>query len=270
MVIRRGIGAAAVSAVVFAVILASNLVIYSAAQDRSRLYGAADAEDSMRVAFAVLSSAEASDALAAVQSLLSAGPMQCPSVTRVLSQEVAGVSESESAGGLSVSAAASLWSGGASGDNLTSVSPFQGAEPGALNLAVAIRAKGGVPAEGVSYSKVETHLVHLPVRLNQEVAECEGAASLLARSVEGTPMNCTEDAVSPLMDRLGRALVSAASADGFRLALAYSFGGAQICTVRFRILVTEPGVQGPAGPFSVSVMEEGDATFAPPAQTQRG
>lgn len=265
MVLRRGIGASAVAAVIFSVILVSNAALYSAAQDRAGLYGVAAAEDSVGAAQTVLSAAAASDALATVQGWLSAGPLRCAAAAQAISNEVAGVRVSEDSGGVSVSATAAVWTGSASADNLTSVAPFEGAERGVLDLAITISASGGSP-DGVSYSKVETHLVHLPARPSQEAADCQGAAALLASSIEGTPVaNCTAGVVSPLVDRLGAALASAASKDGFRLALAYSFGPTSACTVWFRMLVTQPGVQGPAGQFSVAMEENGSAAFAPQA-----
>lgn len=272
MVIRRGIGAAVVAAVVFSVILASNAVIYSAAEDRAGLYGVAEAEDSTRVAYSVLSSAVTADALASVQGSLSRGTMECAAALRAISLDVGGVTESESSGGVSVSATASLWTGGASADNLTSVAPYQGAERGELNLAITVSGRGGAE-DGVAYSKVETHLVHLPARPSLEGAVCESAAALLAQSIAGTRVgNCTAGMVTPVLDRLGRGLASAsgASGDGFGLALAYSFGGASACMVRFSILVTQGAVQGPGGLFSVAMEEEGSAIFAPPARTPPG
>lgn len=270
MVRRRGVGATVAAAIIFSVILVSNLTLVAAAQGRAELYGAADAETSMRLVGSMLSGVGATDALLSVQKFLAAGPLDCQEAGTALAGAVAGITERKAAGGVRVLVAAYVVSAGRSSDNLTSISPFEGGAPGDLDVALRIAVAGG-PQSGVTYRRVETHLAHLPARFRTESSDCRGAAAAFVGAVSlDAPRNCTIQAVAPLMARAAEGPVAKARGDGFAFSYNWSLDPSRGCVIRFHVSLTQHGVQGPAGDFDLAMEETGSATFARPPPSPQG
>lgn len=269
MVERRGIGATLAAALIFSVILLSNLALVSAAQDRARLYAAADAEESVRAISSALSDSGGADLLYSVQNYLGGGALGCQGAEARLKDQIARVSEVQTEAGVTVLVTAALVHSGSSADNMSAIAPFGGSVPGDVDVALRVVAAAEVQP-GVGFRKVETHLAHLPARFEKEASDCNSAVSAISGSAgEGVPQNCTSGAISPLMAAAAKSPASVARGDGFTFSYTFSADASGGCAVRFQVFLTQPGVPGPGGDFAVTMAAEGSATFGPPSPSQQ-
>jgi len=103
----------------------------------------------------------------------------------------------------------------------------------------------------VTYSKTETHHVHLPVNLAGSVSFCLGSAVEVANNLRSLGASvCNTTIVAEAMDLLRTDLTAQAAGQGFIFSLSYWTSGLQNCVVDFSIEVTQPNVVGPLGPFN--------------------
>ena len=262
MVRRLGIGGASASAVVFSVILLSNLALFAASQNRATLYSQSDASDMLGDEAEALTGSAATNILLEVESFLAAGAMDCSAATGQLSAHISSLVDIQESRLLNVSATAEFLAMG-SPDNLSIVFPFNGSAAGELSLAVTATAKSGPPIAQVSYSRSVLHEVHLPVRWASEVRDCLDSLSSVSAKLSDTRVaNCTAGEVTPAMEAATSGPASAATADGFVFGYSYSIADPSPCTVNFRITVEQAGVEGPGGAFNVLLSGEGAASFA--------
>jgi hypothetical protein len=265
MVRRHGVGATVAAAIVFSVILVSNLAIFAASQDRARLYVQANAEGSMSAEFVVLSAAGGAEALSAAAQALGSGPLACSTATRALNIELGLFSYIQERAGVTVSVRTRAVVGGSAADNLSMLSPFNGLAPGDLGIRLNLTASGSDAGAGVSFNKHETHYAHLPVRFSAGVADCTEAVALVEEAASGTdPVNCTRQWVDPIMRAAVLTPASEASADGFSFRLDYSITASAGCSVVFTVTLEQDGIQGPSGTFTLLLRGEEVASFVPP------
>lgn len=259
---RRGLGATIASAVIFSVILFSNLSLYLASQDRARIYLQADAEDSLTDGSLALEGAGAMNLLVKAQTSISSESLSCPTAVESVSSEIGALSDAQSAGNLSVSVTAKMAAGTSMNDNLTMLAPFNGSVAGDLDISLYTLAVGGFASDGVSLFKNETHLVHLPMQLDVAAADCVSAVQNIAQAISSvTISNCTTSAIAPLMADASRGSASDAARDGFEFSLKFDLIGNAPCTVTYQLTIGQVGIQGPGGVFTVRMAEEGSASF---------
>ena len=262
MVARLGVGASAASAVIFSVLLVSSLVVFAASQNRAKLYLQSDAADSLSDRAAALMGAGGTNVLLEAQTLLGSGILGCPTAQEALDAALGRLSDTQRTDGLTVSVSVGPAGDAAAGDNLSLLAPFNGSLPGDVDVRLKMVASGRDSAAGVTLSKTELHLAHLPVRLGSLAGDCVSAFEAISRAISASPApNCTAGAVAPLMDEASRGPASVAAKDGFGFGLACSVMAGATCTVEFQVSVLQSGVQGPGGPFAVRVQEGGSATF---------
>lgn len=271
MVKRRGIGATSASAVIFSVLLISNLALYVASQNREAMYRQSDAEDSLGDGEAAMAGASGADMLAHAQAFLGSETFDCPTAPVAVAAEVGALSDLQRVGNLTVSTSAEMAPGVQAGDNLSMLAPFNGSVSGDLDIALRVVATGEDRAAGVTLGKTETHLVHLPARLQAEYRDCTGAVvSLIDILSAALPYNCTATPVGPLVESASRASASAVAGDGFLFGLSYALTETIPCTVVFVVSVEQQDIQGPAGGFSVRMQEEGRASSGQQASPSQG
>lgn len=271
MAARLGIGATTASAVLFSILLASNLLVYAASQDRARHYLQSDAEDSLGDSAEALMGAGEMNVLLEAQSFFAAEVLSCPGATAAAGRAIAALSDTQDSGGLTVNVAAALSGTGAGGDPLPMLAPFAGSAPGDFGISLRVTASGGDGAAGVSFEWSGVGAVHLPVRLQDLARDCETAYGAISKAVRSTSApNCTYPDVAPVVRGASAGPASAAEADGFRFSLGFSVARGPGCTVHFRVGVQQEGVPGPGGPFTVRLQEGGSATFGQPPSARQG
>ena len=265
MVDRPGIGATAAAAVVFSVVLISSIAIYAASQSRASLYSESDVEDYLYDNSLSLVGASAANILLETQYFLGGGTFNCASAQSVIGANIATLSDTQSLADLNESAFAQKAPELEAVDNLSSLAPFNGSLANILDIEIRISARGGNAPAGVTFSKAETHLVHLPFRLDAAVLECLDDVKVIAEAVSGFSMeNCSSSAVASFMGPLRTRLASASSADGFEFGLQYALTNQASCSLSFEVSVEQANIQGLGGLFDVILKESGSASFAQP------
>lgn len=269
MVRRLGVAASSASALIFAALLLSNLVVFAASQGRETLYSQSDAGDSLRVNSIALMGAAATNVLIEAQASLASRVLSCSTASQDVSNMIGRLSDVQRSGPVTVTATATAGANAAADDNLSIAAPFNGSLSGDLGVSVRMSVSGNSTGAGVSIHKTEVHLVHLPVRLLLLAGDCVDAVAYLSGAISTTvASNCTSAAVAPLIDRASRVPASTAAADGFIFSLGYAVSAGASCVVSFDVQIQQAGIQGPAGTFSVRAQEGGSASFAQPASQQ--
>ena len=264
MVKRRAIGASTASAVIFSVVLLSNLAMFAASQDRASLYDTAEVEASLSDTALALTASVAVNLLTSLQSFLASTTMACSDVMGAVSSYVPTIIDREEAGGVAVTASARM-TGGALGDNLSLLRPFNGSVPGMLDLLARFDSQGGSGSSGVWLDRTESHALHLPVMLDGGASACAEAVGLASESASATAMpNCTSTAIDSWLSSTTSSLRDAAQTDGFVLSTAVDGLASSPCSVSYLILAVGT-FEGVSGTVSVRFEESGNATFAQPA-----
>jgi len=198
--------------------------------------------------------------LSQAQGYLASEPADCASLPQYLEGVASNASLSGNQDGVdySVAAVGSRWSGGAAGDNLTTLAPFAGADETSLDVRVVAVVNETAGGGAVLWFKEESHLLHIPIAP-------ESAASLCASTLGGLgqafgqvpPCNATSDAAA--FSAALPPLVEEASSLGFTLDAGWSLGGSEGCYVSYWVTLVEPGVEGVAGGFDWTVLGAGEA-----------
>jgi hypothetical protein len=271
MVVRLGIGATVAAAIIFSVLLVSNVLVFAASQDREYLYSVSDAEDSLSDVTVALMGAAGTNILLEAQSAMSSRPLGCQAALAATASMVGTLSDLQQSSGVKVSSTARLAPDDSTGDNLSMLAPFDGSVFGDLDLSVSMAAAGSSLAGDVSISKHEVHLVHLPVELDRLAADCTSALDGIVRTLsDEVPANCTSIGVGPLVLGASRNAASLVAADGFAFGLSYTVVSGAECSVSLQIRVQQADIGGPGGTFTVQLEAEGLASFAQSAPARPG
>ena len=253
MVVRIGVGATAAAAVIFSILLVSDALVFAASQNRERLYLVSDAEDSLSDGAAVLMGAAGMNILLEAQGALAAGPLDCQTARGRTAAIVAGLSDFQDSGGITVASTARLVPDAFLSDNLSMV------------------ATGESLSGAVGISRSEVHLVHIPVDIDRLSNDCVGALGAVARDLSSeVPANCTGGAADPLALEAIRSAAARVSADGFAFGFAYSVVPGAECSVKLQLDISQTGIVGPGGPFTVRLVGVGVAFFGQAASALPG
>ena len=268
MVIRPGVGATTASAVIFAVLLSSSLALYASSLNRADLLSRAEGEDSLADEAGALAAAAGASILLRTQSQLQSTVYDCSNAAAAVFAVVDGLSESESASGLLVTASAGPPGAGAVTDNMTILAPFNGSVGDDLSISLHVNESGSYAGGEVTLVKSEVHTLHLPVRLKAMAAICEGAIQGLKSAIESSvSSNCTDLDVQKLVTAGSQSSASLASAEGFGFFDGWAIIGSAPCTVGFGVSVSQLGIDGPGGAFNVRMQARGSASFWQPGSS---
>lgn len=258
MVRRRGIGATAAAVVIFSIVLASNLALYSAAQDRARLYEQSDAASSIAAEATVLTAGEAATVLAGVAEEIGSRTIDCAGATAAMGAIVGNFTGQQEEGGVAVTMSASLARAGTLPDNLSMLQGFDGSVNGDLNLLLSVEAAGSLPSLGIEYKKAETHLVHLSARPLAAAADCTRAVKAITESLAtAPPANCTDEGLATVFEEATLESSSVAEEGGFAFSLRYAVTSMSACEVAFSVSVVQPDVPSPVGNFTLRMLGQG-------------
>ena len=261
MVKRSGIGASASTAVIFSVLLISNLTVFTAAQGRQRLYIQAGAEDSLSNDAYVLAAVGAVGLLERAQYFFGGSVFNCASAVEDTVNHLASLNDIERNEKLTLMISASWAPSVSVYDNMSMVKPFDGSVAGYVDIRLKTSASGAYLSSGVSLERTEFHVVHLPVRLEAAVSVCTTGVEMLKSSLEGSrPSNCTVSAIGPIMSRAIAELSSMVSAAGFGASIRYAVVHSGGCFVYFDVSISQDGVEGPHGLFSLR-MQQADFAY---------
>jgi hypothetical protein len=257
-----------VAAVAFSALLACDLAVYVASQDRAVLYSEGDASGTAYQQFRVLEAAEGADVLEGTQSVLGSAPLWCPGASSQVARGIAGLSGAQDSGGVVLAVSPTLGGSAFERDNLSALSPFEGAIPGELNIVLRFAATGS-EGPGVTFSKAEVHYVHLDLRLQAAVSRCEAAATAVVQALARPASNCSSAAIGAEVAAAVRAQARAAAGEGFTLALTYSVSASPACSVGFEVRLAQAAVQGLSSTFGVAFYYGWRVTVAAPAPPAR-
>ena len=250
------------SAVIFSVLLASGLSVYHAAQENDWLHLTSNAADAIADDGIAFEGAAGTNILLREQALLESSLFDCGSASATVSGEIEGLADTQASANLTVVTAAGPASQGPASDNLSMLAPFGGYFYGLVDTVLHEELKGAASPLGVSYAKNETHYVHLPVRMGEMASDCDQALSDIEDAVSNTSLpECTASAVNSVIAKAEGGSSSRAAGSGFQLAVDSALVGAAPCSVDVRVEVSQVGVVGPAGSFSVALRGEEIAVF---------
>ena len=251
---RCGIGASAATAVIFSVLLISNFTVFMAAQDRQKLIIQAGAEDSLAKNAHVLAAVGALDILGRAQDFLKTSSFTCDNAIASTTDLLASLDVIEQKDRLTVVTSASSAPSVSAFDNMSALKPFDGSIAGDVDISLNVRASGADPSSGVTVERAEVHQVHLPVRLEAASSECLSGAEFLKYSLENSkPSNCTDSEIRPILSKLSGVLSATAASAGFGFGLRYAIVHSWGCFVYFDLFITQGGIDGPHGSFSVEM-----------------
>ena len=271
MVARLGIGATVAAAIIFSILLVSNVLVFAASQDRQRLYSISDAEDSLEDSATALMGAGGANMLVEAQAAVSSGPLGCQTAKATAAAAVGGLSDIQQSGGTKVISTTSLAPDESAGDNLTMLVPFDGSIQGELDLSISMVASGASLGGEVSISKTEVHLVHLPVELDRLAGDCVEALDGMVQTLSAEyPSNCTSYAVGPLVMEAAQSAATLVDADGFAFGFVYAVVPGAGCGVSLQVWVQQTGIEGPGGTFTVKVGQGAIASFEQPTSARPG
>lgn len=268
MVRRSGIGASAATTVVFSVLLISNFTVFVAAQDRQRLYIQAGVVDSLSDDAHILAAVGAVGILGRAQDFLEATTFTCASAIESTSNLLASLTIIEQKDKLTIATTASSAPSSSAFDNMSALKPFDGSVAGEVDISLNIRASSAYLSSGVSVERTEVHLVHLPVRLETAASDCVSGVEILKSSLENSrPSNCTDSDIRPILSSVTATLSATAASAGFGLGIGYAIVHSWGCFVYFDLHITQGGIDGPHGSFTVRMQQADFAylrQFVPP------
>jgi hypothetical protein len=261
MVKRSGIGASAATAVIFSVLLISNVTVFIAAQDRQKLYIQAGSEDSLSNDAHVLAAVGAVGILGMAQDFLETTTFTCANAIGSTTNLLSSLAVIEQKDRLTVVTSASSAPSVSAYDNMSAVKPFDGSVAGDVDISLNVRASGAYLSSGVTVERTEVHLVHLPVRLEAAASECISGVEVLKSSLENSkPSNCTDSDIRPILSGVSATLSATAASAGFGLGIRYAVVHSWGCFVYFDLYVTQGGIEGPHWSFSVG-MHQADFAY---------
>jgi len=259
---RAGVGATVASAVIFSILLASSLSVYLAAQEDNRLHLTSNAADAIADDSVAFEGAGGTNVLLREQTLLESNVFDCRSAVATVSQDISDLKDVQASANLTLVTTASPALHGPASDNLSMLSPFSGYLEGFVNTALHDRLKGAAATLGVSYAKNETHYVHLPLRLGDMVSDCDQALSDAEGVVSNTTLSeCTSSAVYPVIAAAVGLSGSEAAGSGFQFGVHSVIIRTEPCSIDITVGVSQAGVAGPGGNFSVELLGEELAAF---------
>lgn len=259
---RRGIAATAASAVFFSAILIANFALVSSSQDRLTLYKQAGVEDSLfDQSIATAASAEA-QLLFRVQSAIGSMVMACGSAEDTVAGLISGTAVVQTAGNVTVKVSSDGSDAGSSYDDL-SLSPFDGYAAGDINVPLSVNASGSFHWVQLSTDYVVP--AHLPAHISSVASDCLGAVNMIEAALSKSTLHgCNSTAIGSLMSRAEGQSFSASARDGFAFGLSYYLANSDPCVVRFTVTIEQNDINGPGGPFSIRLREDGWASLRVP------
>ncbi len=250
---RRGVAAVIAAVLIFAPLVVSDLVALTSANQQEGLSAEGNAE-SLLYAEGLVGAASTGLSLLASEQAAVAGTMFACQGAASQHLPTLAVEYDAPAGLLAVRSSVAPLDGaaGAQEDNLSVLAPYAGVKEGSIGFAFNFSISAG-PYDGVSYHRSELHYVGLPGNLSLVQSFCRRASSLLLSAAAGQgPCNASG------VQREASLAVAAISADARTEGLVVDATTATnpvSCLMSVAVVVTQSGLMGPGGQFSLSAEE---------------
>ncbi len=252
---RKAVAATLASVVLLTVLVVADATVMSAQDNLASSAQTSHLESRELLLDVSLAGGVSLQVLAQVQGYLSANPAGCDSLPRYLRSIVASSSSSGEDSGIAYEANATAGEAPATslqsteGDNLTTVAPFAGGVPGALDLRESLSVEEVGGGGSVSLEREETHTLNLPIEVDSASSLCALALGSLGAALSRSPCNATLEQAA--FDSVLPGLVADAAALRFTLTAGWGSGAA--CSTTYWVTLVEPGVAGATGSFDWTV-----------------
>lgn len=259
---RRAVGATLASVLIFSSILISNLVLIDGSEERLRLSAVALQERTFSDEAILLGGLSILSILGKAQAIVSERTYQCSSVLNELTSQIQGLSVFTKKDGVTVDVTVTSVPAGDVREDYGLVRPFNGSQANFLGFFVSVNTTGAAPGGAVSLARVETHAVHLPVRVQDMTQFCTSAAVQLANGLRllGHSLCASPPAYGDISG-MADAISQRARSENLSVQTNVTLDVAPSCFVSYSILVTQSSVQGPQGNFSWTVEEQGSVAI---------
>jgi hypothetical protein len=144
---------------------------------------------------------------------------------------------------------------------MTMLKPFSGSDPTRLAISVGITVASYPNDLSVRYWRTENHVLSLPVDFRGIISLCLGSTRIIEETLSNsTVSSCTPKAVKAALGDIRTNLDDSPRSDGLYASLSFNLRPSFVCAVDFSWEVSQFGIKGPEGVFSVSAVQEGHAT----------
>ena len=220
-----------------------------------------DSESYLYDSAQVIAGTTAFSILAEVQSILAHTVFECSTAIPTLDSEVGSVAANIDSGILRASGRASLNLNSKADDTLTMLRPFSGSDPARLSISVDITVASYPNDLSVRYWRNEIHILSLPVDFRRIIALCLNSTRTIEKTLSNSSLlSCTPSAVAAVLGAIRTNLDGLMGSEGLNSSLGFNLRPALGCAVDFSLEVSQLGIKGPGGVFSVSAKQEGHAT----------
>ena len=257
---KRGIAATLSALIVFGSLLSANLMVLSGFQQKLDLTARAFQGNAIlseaHLELAALSFSLLSD----LQHKLEASIFTCSNaLTGIASMVTSSISNTPIGNViLGVQGVGRYAHEGPEADNLTTLRPFTGFQPGYLNFEVVSSASAiGVDLE---YAKTEHHFFHLPLLLDRSISLCHSALAYLVSRLNSLLRNhlgCSDKTLETSLEAADL-VYGGPSADGLDVSFSASMIPGNDCgTIVYGIVILQSHVVGVDGTFTWRLSEAG-------------
>ncbi len=256
---RVGFGATFASAIIFSVLLISNFAILIGSDQRARLTAESDAESYLYDRVQVMAGAEGITLLEQVQTLVSSRVFPCPGLPAAVASAVGMIQTSQTEGALTVNVSLTNGPNYTRSEDKGIYQPYNGSVRGSLNVFLTATELTTSSLFGVQFHESETSYLTLPARLSAIESYCEASISSIASDLGKVPTKgCNSTDISATTSAENQLLEQNAEAAGLASRISYSILGGPKCVVGYVLEVSQRGIAGPGGPFTLTA--EGGGT----------
>jgi len=257
---RKAVAATLASVVLFTVLVVADATVMSAQDNLASSAQTSHIESRELVLYESSAGSVSLQVLAQVQEYVSSNSADCGDLPQYLGSILASGSISGEDSGIEFVANATAAEAHFSllqaprGDNLTIDAPFSGYLSGALDLQAALSVKEEGGGGSVSFQRLETHILNLPISPGTASSLCSSTLGALASALSRSPCNSTLEQAA--FEAVLPALVEEAGGQGFALTAGWGSGG-PACSVAYWVTLVERGVAGVTGRFDWTVHGSG-------------
>lgn len=256
MVQREGIGATITAAVLFSVLIFSSLVVFSTSANQEMLASDANEVGLLNDGAQISASVYGLRLLDQAQGLLGSRAWQCSTAVSSIREGISSFVSSDDEASGSIHGNATVIQGSDLVDDLPLERPFNGSVPGYFTIELDLQASE-TGAGGVSYHASQHELLNIPARLTSLISLCESSVLVVKKTVILNPFDgCNESLLRAEISDAVAPLVKEASSQGLRLSVSLSVNGGSLCSLWIVASVSQSGIQGPDGTFTLRVEQE--------------
>ena len=255
MVQREGVGATITAAVLFSVLIFSSLVVFSTSANQEMLASEANEVGLLNDGAQISASVYGLRLLDQAQGLLGSRAWQCSTAMSSIREGISSFVSSDDEASGPIHGNATVIQGSDLVDDLPLERPFNGSMPGYFTIELDLKASE-TGAGGVSYHASQHELLSIPARLTSLISLCESSILVVKTAILNPFAGCNESLLRAEVSDAVAPLVKEASSQGLRLSVSLSVNGGSRCSLWIVASVSQSGIQGPDGTFTLRVEQE--------------